>query len=65
MPGEVVKVVVKEGDAVKQGQLIMVLEAMKMLVWPRFLWFVISMAYRACVDGGQGAQGRHRQEHPL
>lgn len=34
MPGEVVKVVVKEGDSVKQGQLIMVLEAMKMLVLP-------------------------------
>lgn len=32
MPGEVVKVAVKEGDSVKSGQLIMVLEAMKMLV---------------------------------
>lgn len=32
MPGQVVKVNVKEGDKVEQGQVIMVLEAMKMLV---------------------------------
>jgi biotin carboxyl carrier protein len=31
MPAEVVKVNVKDGDTVKQGQLVMLLEAMKML----------------------------------
>jgi biotin carboxyl carrier protein len=30
MPGKVVKVHVKEGDAVKRGQVLLVLEAMKM-----------------------------------
>jgi len=31
MPAEIVKVLVKDGDSVKQGQLVMLLEAMKML----------------------------------